>query len=173
MRYAPQHDDDPLSLTLPEGVKLRQTLLRMLALAAATAVGSTGLQAFAQTPSSSPLAAVPMDAFMAVSHALTARDTLDADVGARLLTAVQAGEASFAPRLQHLAAVLSSGAMDADAQKLALRIMSAWYVGIVDDKVITYEQALMFDLVSDTLVIRTYCPGKPGFWAQKPVEKDS
>lgn len=31
----------------------------------------------------------------------------------------------------------------------------------------------MYGVVSDILVIRTYCPNRPGFWAEPPVEKQS
>ncbi|MGF2508186.1 sugar dehydrogenase complex small subunit [Ralstonia pseudosolanacearum] len=55
----------------------------------------------------------------------------------------------------------------------ALRILQAWYTGVVDGTVVTYEQALMYGVVSDILVIRTYCPNRPGFWAEPPVEKQS
>ena len=46
-------------------------------------------------------------------------------------------------------------------------------LGIVDNVVITYEEALMFSVVSDTLVIPSYCPNKPGFWAEKPIERQA
>lgn len=58
-------------------------------------------------------------------------------------------------------------------QKTALQILEAWYLGVVDGNVVTYEQALMYSVVSDTLVIRTYCPNQPGFWAEPPVERQA
>jgi len=75
--------------------------------------------------------------------------------------------------LPGLAAGLAAGHLNAEQQQLAWRIMEGWYLGIVDNVVITYEQALMFDVVYDTPVIRSYAPGKPGFWAQKPIEKNA
>ncbi len=54
-----------------------------------------------------------------------------------------------------------------------MTILGAWYLGIVDNVVITYEEALMFSVVSDTLVIPSYCPNKPGFWAEKPIERQA
>ncbi|MFP3560529.1 sugar dehydrogenase complex small subunit, partial [Paraburkholderia sp. SIMBA_049] len=67
----------------------------------------------------------------------------------------------------------ASGSLDADQENAALSILCAWYLGIVDNVVITYEEALMFSVVSDTLVIPSYCPNKPGFWAEKPIERQA
>ena len=72
-----------------------------------------------------------------------------------------------------LAGALAAGSADAAQQALALKIMEAWYLGTVDNQVVTYEQALMYDVVSDTLIIRSYCPNKPGFWAAKPIERQA
>jgi hypothetical protein len=147
----------------------RHVLQGMLATATASLLGSVSMLALAQTPMTSSDSA--LDAFMSLSKALTSRSALDSDVGARLMSAVSHGQAPFETALPKLAAGLSSGQLDADQQQLAWRIMEGWYLGTVDNVVITYEQALMFDVVSDTLVIRSYAPGKPGFWAQKPIEK--
>jgi len=51
-------------------------------------------------------------------------------------------------------------------------VLSAWYLGKVGEgahaRVVSYENALMFDAVSDVLVIRSYCSNRPGYWAAKP-----
>jgi len=162
------HDASVATDATPNAAR-RHVLQGMLATATAALLGSVSMRALAQTPVTSPDAA--LDTFMALSNALTARNTLDRTVGARLLTAVAHGQPAFDTALPSLAAGLSAGHLDASQQQLAWRIMEGWYVGTIDNVVITYEQALMFDVVSDTLVIRSYAPGKPGFWAQKPIEK--
>ncbi|WP_197330919.1 sugar dehydrogenase complex small subunit [Ralstonia syzygii] len=132
----------------PAGLTRRQWLQGALAAAAASLAGSATLHAVAQAPGE------PLDAFMGLSQALTARPVLDRAVGARLL-----------------AQSLAAGTLSELQQKTALRILEAWYTGVVDGTVVTYEQALMYSVVSDILVIRTYCPNQPGFWAEPPVEK--
>ena len=88
-----------------------------------------------------------------------------------LLTALGRSGADFAAQLRPLAQALVAGALSDVQQAAALRILEAWYLGVVDGNVVTYEQALMYGVVSDTLVIRTYCPNQPGFWAEPPVER--
>ncbi|MGI4985650.1 MAG: sugar dehydrogenase complex small subunit [Janthinobacterium lividum] len=162
----------------------------MLAIATAAAAGSATLRAFAQTPAAaastvaSSTAAVAtaatsetdasaslLEHFIAVSQALTARTTLDSGVAARMLDAVGKAAPAFPEQLRQLAAALVRGTLDARQEALALRILGGWYMGVVDNQVVTYEQALMFDIVADVLVIRSYCPEKPGFWATPPQEK--
>lgn len=149
------------------GLTRRQWLQGTLALATAGLVGSQVLRAVAQAPGE------PLDAFMALSQALTARPTLDRAVGARLLAALGKSSADFAAQLRPLAQALAAGSLSEAQQKTALQILEAWYLGVVDGNVVTYEQALMYGVVSDTLVIRTYCPNQPGFWAEPPVERQA
>ncbi|MFL9868623.1 sugar dehydrogenase complex small subunit [Paraburkholderia fungorum] len=146
----------------------RRWLQGALALTAAGLTGSLTLKALADDS-----AAAPIDAFMTLSQSLTARPALDRDVGTRLLAALQKSASDLAQQLPKLAGALAAGSADAAQQALALKIMEAWYLGTVDDQVVTYEQALMYDVVSDTLIIRSYCPNKPGFWAAKPIERQA
>jgi hypothetical protein len=145
----------------------RRWLQRTLALAAAGTTGSM-LLAFAADD-----AGAPLDSFMLLSRVLTGKPALDRALGARLLAALQDIESEFPLHLRQLAAGLPSGTLDAPQQAFGLRIVQAWYLGVVDNAVVTYEQALMFGVVSDTLTIRSYCPGKPGFWAAPPVERQA
>nr|WP_272907114.1 sugar dehydrogenase complex small subunit [Mycetohabitans sp. B2] len=140
---------------------------KTLACVAAGLVGSPLLRAAAQGNDAL------LDAFMTVSRALTGKATLPRDVGGRLAEALQKKTPDLAQRVQQLAGALASGKLNDAQTALALRILQAWYVGEVDGMVVIYEQALMFAVVSDMLVIRTYCPNKPGFWASKPIERQS
>ncbi|MFM0299370.1 sugar dehydrogenase complex small subunit [Paraburkholderia sediminicola] len=146
----------------------RRWLQGALALTAAGLTSSLALKALADDS-----AAAPIDAFMTLSQSLTARSALDRNVGTRLLAALQQSAPDLAQQLPKLAGALAAGSADAAQQALALKIMEAWYLGTVDNQVITYEQALMYDVVSDTLIIRSYCPNKPGFWAAKPIERQA
>lgn len=150
------------------GMTRRRWLQGALALTAAGLTGSLTLKALADDTS-----AAPIDAFMSLSQSLTARATLNRDVGTRLLAALQKSSPDLAQQLPKLAGALAAGSADAAQQALALKILEAWYLGTVDTTVVTYEQALMYDVVSDTLIIRSYCPNKPGFWAAKPIERQA
>lgn len=151
----------------------RHWLQATLALAAASLTGSATLKALAQSLASSADNGQALDAFMTLSQSLTGKSGLDLAVGARLVAALQKKTPDLAQRVPQIAGALASGSLKPDDEALALKILTAWYMGVVDDTVVTYEQALMFSVVSDTLVIRTYCPNKPGFWASKPVERQS
>ncbi|MFM0212741.1 sugar dehydrogenase complex small subunit [Paraburkholderia sediminicola] len=146
----------------------RRWLQGALALTAAGLAGSLTLKALADDS-----AAAPIDTFMTLSQSLTARSGLDRAVGTRLLAALQNSTPDLAQQLPKLAGALAGDSADAAQQALALKIMDAWYLGTVDNQVVTYEQALMYDVVSDTLIIRSYCPNKPGFWAAKPIERQA
>ncbi|WP_063533920.1 sugar dehydrogenase complex small subunit [Burkholderia sp. MSMB1589WGS] len=150
------------------GLTRRQWLQRSLALSALGLAGSLTLRALAGAPS-----AAPLDAFMTLSEALTGKTGLNRAVGERLLRALQKGSFEFGDGLPKLAGALAANTLTPDQEALALRILEAWYLGIVDNVVVTYEEALMFGVVSDTLVVRSYCPNKPGFWADKPIERQA
>lgn len=110
-----------------------------------------------------------LDSFMSISRLLTGRSQLDGVVGARLLAALGKNAPDFAAGLPQLAVALKGETLTAAQEATALRILQAWYVGMVDKTVVTYEQALMFDAVSDNLSIRSYAGGAPGFWANDPT----
>lgn len=174
------HDDSPgrraasASLPLPAAIgplasaERRQWLQGALALTLASLTGSLALRALADNGS-----AAPLDTFMTLSQAITGKSGLDRAIGQRLLDALSKATPELPQRMPQLAAALAAGNPSAADQTLALAIMQGWYLGVVDNAVVTYEEALMYRVVSDTLIVRSYCPNKPGFWAAKPVEKQS
>ncbi|WP_449428435.1 sugar dehydrogenase complex small subunit [Rhodanobacter umsongensis] len=135
--------------------------------AALVAAATTDLVALSS--SGAEVQGAALDSFMAVSRLLTGRSQLDGVVGARLLVALEKNAPDFASGLPQLAIALKAETLDATQEATALKIMQAWYVGMVDKTVVTYEQALMFDAVSDNLSIRSYAGGAPGFWAKDPT----
>jgi Membrane bound FAD containing D-sorbitol dehydrogenase len=160
--------NDAMSVTSAPAAGRRQWLRGVLALTVTGLTGSLTLRALADKG-----AAAPLDAFMMLSQALTGKSGLDREVGARLLAALEKSAPDLAARLPQLAGALAAGSSSPRDQALALRIMEGWYLGTVDNVVVTYEEALMYRVVSDTMIIRSYCPNKPGFWAAKPVEEQS
>jgi len=123
---------------------------------------------------SSASAASDLQQFMEVSKALTGKQQLDKVVGQRLFQLLQA-QPGFTAGLSGLTPMLKVGpaGWSAAQQKTASAVVSAWYLGKVgegtDVRVVSYEKALMFDAVAGVLVIRSYCSGKPGYWAAQPA----
>lgn len=153
----------------PPGVTRREWLYGALVLSVASLAGALTLNAsLADIPSSKPL-----DTFMTLSEALTGKKGLSRVVGERLMQALLKGPLKTTDNLSQLAGALFAGQLNPNREAHLLAILEAWYLGVVDNVVITYEEALMFSAVSDTLVIRSYCPDKPGFWADKPNESQS
>lgn len=117
--------------------------------------------------------------FMAVSR-LVASGSLDPITGAALCHALQRRDAAFETHLQTLAQhvrampglTVEALAADLDrrgevAPRAALnQIVSAWYLGVVDDHVYAYEGALMFRVTADVLSPPSYAHGGPLNWAE-------
>lgn len=114
---------------------------------------------------------------MTLSQQLTGRNDLDARIGQRLYEALAQRDAALGQNLSELQARLGEAPQgwSERQQQLARQILAGWYLGLIGDehnvKVVTYEHALMFKAVEDVLVIRSYCPNQPGFWAARPVER--
>lgn len=161
---SPLNRDDALSARVH--ASRRRWLQHVLVLATVSFSSASALRALADMSSVPPL-----DAFLALSAVLTGKSNLNHIVAERLLTALQQKSPGLSERLPQLARALASGTLN-EAQRLeALRILEGWYLGVVDNVVVTYEGALMFSAVSDVLGIRSYCPNQQGFWAAKPIER--
>jgi hypothetical protein len=136
-------------------------------------VGALVVAEAAELTMSSSIAAELKDqalgSFMSVSQLLTGRPDLNGVVGGRLLAALEKNAPDFAAGLPQLASALKAETLSPAQEATASRIMQAWYLGMVDKTVVIYEQALMFDAVSDNLSIRSYAGGAPGFWANDPT----
>jgi hypothetical protein len=114
----------------------RQWLQGALVLTVASVSGSLTQKVLADNPG-----AAPLDTFMTLSEALTGKKGLSRVVGERLFQALQKESFKTADSLPQLAGALLSGASTPDQHALALKILEGWYLGIVDNVVITYEEA--------------------------------
>lgn len=155
----------------------RRRFLQKTAGAVGIAMLASPLSAFADEDSQKAF-----KAFMQVSSTLTQRQSLDLALGQRFFAELQHDDNAFADAVISLATNLPKeptadleNSLSADQRDTAKKIVSAWYTGIVGKgrsaRVVTYRHALEFETVDDVLVVRTYCPNKPGFWAAKPVER--
>ena len=123
---------------------------------------------------SSASAASNLQQFMEVSKALTGKSQLDPVIGPRLFRLLEAQQ-GFTAGLKALLPLPTGdpASWSKAQQKTASEVVSAWYLGKVGEgaeaQVVSYEKALMFDAVAGVLVIRSYCSGKPGYWAAHPA----
>lgn len=154
---------------------------RLLAVACASAAGGVLLLSPAARTWAAlmPQAATELEEFMTLSQRLTGRSNLDPRIGQRLFQALAQRDSALKQSLAELLERLGDApeTWNERQQWLARQILGGWYLGQIGDDnsatVITYEQALMFRAVDDVLVIRSYCPNQPGFWAAQPTEREA
>lgn len=153
---------------------------RLLAVACASAaVGGMLLSPAGRSWAAlTPQAEAELSSFITLSQRLTGRSNLDPRIGQRLFEALAQRDTALKQSLAELQTRLGDvpASWSERQQWLARQILGGWYLGMIGDdenaRVVTYENALMFKAVDDVLVIRSYCPNKPGFWAAQPVERE-
>lgn len=162
--------------SLPAFLLSRRRLLA--AACASAALGGALLSPAGRTWAAlTPQAEAELEGFMTLSQRLTGRSNLDPRIGQRLYQALAQRDSALKQSLAELLDRLGDDpqAWSERQQWLARQILGGWYLGQIGDDsnatLITYEQALMFRAVDDVLVIRSYCPNKPGFWAAQPNER--
>lgn len=163
--------DTPSKTLRVSGVSRRRLLGYIGVGLASSLMMPVPLKAFAADGEPSP---VDVDKFLRISRALTGKKHLNPVIGQRLYAAILQRKPDIAAQLDSLQ-TLPAGAPSSWAQPqqdAARIILQGWYLGQVgegqDIAVVTYEKALMFEAVSDVLVIRSYCTNRPGYWATKP-----
>ena len=154
---------DPAPMTSCKDLSRRQCLQGVVGLMAGLVINKTGL-ADEQAISKQPLVS-----FMSLSQTLTGHASLDMEVGQQLLKAFLRNRPDFALQFPALQQALTVNKFTPEQESLRLQIMQAWYEGTVNGQVVAYERALMFAAAVGKLTPRSYCQGKPGFWAQAPV----
>lgn len=150
----------------------RRRLLKVVGVG--LSAGLMGPVAFRAVAESAQAPGANLQEFMQVSLALTGKRELNPQIGQRLyqLLATQPGFTIGLAQLQPLPQGKPEN-WSAAQRKTARDVLSAWYLGKVGEGaqalVVSYEKALMFDAVAGVLVIRSYCSGKPGYWATQPA----
>lgn len=120
-------------------------------------------------------------AFLRFSSIITAKPELSPVTASRMLQAASAVSAGFAAHIDALTALadthtdaqaLLAAADAAGLKEHALAIVAAWYTGTVTgsggSQLVAYQQALMYQPVSDGLPVPTYCYNAPLWWSQTP-----
>ncbi|GAN68450.1 sorbitol dehydrogenase family protein [Acetobacter orleanensis] len=148
--------------------------------------GVAGAAETAEAPAASAAGTDPVAAqFMAVSRLLTDRPMLDLRIGNALYAGIVQGNAGRQAQISKLhdlmskeqlstAAAFAAAAEKADPTlKDAIHdILTGWYRGVADDKVVVYRSALMFDITKDAIYPKTYATGGPFYWTTQPPEVD-
>lgn len=154
--------------------------------AAVTYGVASGVAGAADAPSAPAQGADPVAAqFMAVSRLLTDRPTLDLRIGNALYAGIVQSDAGRQAQISKLHDLMSTQqfpsatAFAAAAEKAdpALKdvihdILTGWYRGVADGKVVVYRSALMFDITKDAVYPKTYATGGPFYWTTQPPEVD-
>ncbi len=155
------------------GARFSLRFTRRLVLGASAAA----LAGLAAQPGPVQSAAAHDERFMTLSRLLIPH-SLDPEIGRRIAVDLKADRAPVSDHIDALlklardrhAAVVEDFFPFADdaAKACALRIISAWYLGVVDNapgaKVVAYELALMFKPTSDVMTIPTYSISRPNGW---------
>ena len=121
--------------------------------------------------------------FMALSLFATGRSKLDPEIGTKLFAALVESDASFADAANSLAAdAASQKYADVESLETAIRgtpkhatllaLIAAWYTGTVsvkgEPRMITLDDALMYQPIADGSHIPGRCAGATNSWAQLP-----
>ena len=122
--------------------------------------------------------------FMTLSTFATGRTKLDPETGAALLAALRESDATFAAKVDDLAADAASGKYsDVEGLEAAVRgtpkhaallaLVSAWYTGSVSingkERFITLQDALLYQPIADGSHIPGNCAGATNSWADQPA----
>lgn len=169
----------------PNGAALSRRWVLLSGVGLATLLAAKQWSPFASAQNA-PIAAAPVSdpttqAFLKFSSTITDKQGLSAVTAARILQAATAVSADFAPHVNVLAALADThtdapsllAAADAAGLKAhALAIVAVWYTGTVTGKqgsqLVAYQQALMYQPVSDGLPVPTYCFKGPLWWTEQP-----
>lgn len=174
-----------------EGATRRRLFGQSGGLVASFAIGSvlTG-QAIAASPST-PAVSSPdtqtINQFLKVSRLLTGHQTIDTTLGQRLWEAFHQHSEQFASQYAALSQWIDDHhpvdveALDQQLQgqplhDVMMNIIRGWYLGVVDNshhaQVLSYQNALMYQVPRDGMVIPTYAHNGPDYWTAEPPPVD-
>lgn len=147
-------------------------------------------QAIAASSGSEATPAVDKDtlnSFLKLSRLLTGHQNLDTTLGERLWEALHQQSPQFAQRYTELTQWIAQHqpsdveALDQQLQgqplhDVMMSIIRGWYLGVVDNshhaQVLSYQNALMYQVPRDGMVIPTYAHNGPDYWTAEPPPVD-
>ncbi|AZV38603.1 sorbitol dehydrogenase [Komagataeibacter xylinus] len=172
------HRSTPNAIRLNRALRMsrRDALIGALGAAVVVTGSRQGIAATAEQDTVVPL-------FMALSQRLTDRDALDPRIGNALYAGIIHAVPERRDQIQKLHDFMAGGsfasahalAAAAEHQDPAFKaviqdILTGWYRGLADHKVVVYRSALMFDITKDAIYPKTYATGGPFYWTQTPPE---
>ncbi|RFD19796.1 sorbitol dehydrogenase [Komagataeibacter melaceti] len=172
------HLATPNSMRMAQALRMsrRDMLLGAMGLATVAVGANPGLAATVDEDTVAPL-------FLALSKRLTDRETLNPQISQALYAGIIHAVPERRDQIGKLHALMESGNFSS-ARALATaaehadpvfkdvihEIMTGWYRGVADQKVVVYRSALMFDITSDAIYPKTYAAGGPFYWTKTPPE---
>ena len=175
-----------------EGLRRRRLFGQTGGLVASFAIGSAIAGAtLADSASAAPSTPSPdtstLNQFLKTSRFLTGHQNLDVTLGERLYTAFSGQDPAFVSQLASLNQWIADKkpedveALDTQLQgqplhALMMTVIKGWYLGVTDDshhaKVYGYQNALMYQVPRDGMVIPTYAHNGPDYWTAEPPPVD-
>lgn len=177
-----------------QGLSRRRLLGQTSGLVATFAIGSAVAGATlsnSATAAPAPAPAAPdtrtLNQFMKTSRFLTGHHSLDLTMGERLYVAFADKNPQFTTQLAALnqwiadkqpadVEALQSQLQGQPLHDLMMSVIKGWYLGVTDDshhaKVYGYQNALMYQVPRDGMVIPTYAHNGPDYWTADPPPVD-
>ncbi|WP_294906830.1 sugar dehydrogenase complex small subunit [Tatumella sp. UBA2305] len=175
-----------------EGLRRRKLFGQTGGLVASFAIGSAiAGSTLSNGASAATTAAGPdtqtLNQFMKTSRLLTGHQNLDMTLGQRLYVAFSEKDPQFTTQLaalnQWIADKQPADVEALDTQlagqplhDLMMSVIKGWYLGVIDDshhaKVYAYQNALMYQVPRDGMVIPTYAHNGPDYWTADPPPVD-
>lgn len=179
-----------------EGLRRRRLIAQTSGLVATFAVGSAVAGAtLSSTANAAPAvvaaAVVPdtrtLNQFLKTSRFLTGHQNLDLTLGQRLYSAFSEKDPQFITQLAALdqwiadkspadVEVLDSQLKGQPLHDVMMSVIKGWYLGVASDshhaQVYAYQNALMYQVPRDGMVIPTYAHNGPDYWTAEPPPVD-
>ncbi len=170
-----------------KGLSRRNLLSRSSSLIASFALVSGGLIAVPALAAGANNNSADLGEFIRLSRLLTGHNSLDVQLGERLYNALCQKNAQFADLVKQLSLYVQQNnipdveTLDEKLKQQPLHdpmmtIIKAWYSGVIEPgyhaTVYGYQQALMYQIPRDGMVIPTYAHNGPDYWVANPPPVD-
>lgn len=183
-RHCPLVD---LHVSSPNAMRLNRLMRMSRRDTLMTGMAGMGVMAAGSVVAAEPLTGTDpeLERFMKLSSRLTDRPSLDPRIGKALYERILQSGPERKAQLSKLTDLLDGGTYEnASAFAKAVEqadpalkdvihdLMTGWYRGVANGKVVVYRSALMFDVTKDAIYPKTYAAGGPFYWTTQPPEVD-
>lgn len=180
------HSEEKAELS-GKGLSRRHLISRSSSLIASFALVSGGLTSVPAIAASANNNSADVNDFIRLSRLLTGHNSLDVQLGERLYNALSQHDAKFPDLVKQLILYVQQNnipdveTLDEKLKQQPLHdpmmsIIKAWYSGVIEPgyhaTVYGYQQALMYQIPRDGMVIPTYAHNGPDYWVANPPPVD-